>query len=228
MIIGERQEMKTQDLKKFKSSSFLVKSNSAISMLLAKLEIANAELSMKLGRNVLINMCGRVKTIESIQAKCRKKGYDATYECAMEKINDIIGVRGVCSFEDDVYRVAEVLSTHQDLKIIKRKDYIQQPKNSGYRSLHLIVEIPIYFQGEMQWIRAEIQLRTTAMDFWAGVDHQLRYKKGKKEAVLIGKELKEYSQAVAELDRKMVELRKRIDAIRRLREGEGGCFTFFP
>ncbi len=213
MIIGERQEMKTQDLKKFKSSSFLVKSNSAISMLLAKLEIANAELSMKLGRNVLINMCGRVKTIESIQAKCRKKGYDATYECAMEKINDIIGVRGVCSFEDDVYRVAEVLSTHQDLKIIKRKDYIQQPKNSGYRSLHLIVEIPIYFQGEMQWIRAEIQLRTTAMDFWAGVDHQLRYKKGKKEAVLIGKELKEYSQAVAELDRKMVELRKRIDAI---------------
>ena len=122
MIIGERQEMKTQDLKKFKSSSFLVKSNSAISMLLAKLEIANAELSMKLGRNVLINMCGRVKTIESIQAKCRKKGYDATYECAMEKINDIIGVRGVCSFEDDVYRVAEVLSTHQDLKIIKRKD----------------------------------------------------------------------------------------------------------
>ena len=213
MIIGERQEMKTQDLKKFKSSSFLVKSNSAISMLLAKLESANAELSMKLGRNVLINMCGRVKTIESIQAKCRKKGYDATYECAMEKINDIIGVRGVCSFEDDVYRVAEVLSTHQDLKIIKRKDYIQQPKNSGYRSLHLIVEIPIYFQGEMQWIRAEIQLRTTAMDFWAGVDHQLRYKKGKKEAVLIGKELKEYSQAVAELDRKMVELRKRIDAI---------------
>ena len=213
MIIGERQEMKTQDLKKFKSSSFLVKSNSAISMLLAKLEIANAELSMKLGRNVLINMCGRVKTIESIQAKCRKKGYDATYECAMEKINDIIGVRGVCSFEDDVYRVAVVLSTHQDLKIIKRKDYIQQPKNSGYRSLHLIVEIPIYFQGEMQWIRAEIQLRTTPMDFWAGVDHQLRYKKGKKEAVLIGKELKEYSQAVAELDRKMVELRKRIDAI---------------
>ena len=213
MIIGERQEMKTQDLKKFKSSSFLVKSNSAISMLLAKLEIANAELSMKLGRNVLINMCGRVKTIESIQAKCRKKGYDATYECAMEKINDIIGVRGVCSFEDDVYRVAEVLSTHQDLKIIKRKDYIQQPKNSGYRSLHLIVEIPIYFQGEMKWIRAEIKLRTTAMDFWAGVDHQLRYKKGKKEAVLIGKELKEYSQAVAELDRKMVELRERIDAI---------------
>ncbi len=213
MIIGEKQEMKTQDLKKFKSSSFLVKSNSAISMLLAKLEMANAELSMKLGRNVLINACGRVKTIESIQAKCRKKGYDATYECALEKINDIIGVRGVCSFEDDVYRMAQVLSTHQDLKIVKKKDYIQQPKNSGYRSLHLIVEIPLYFQGEMQWIRAEIQLRTTAMDFWAGVDHQLRYKKGKKEAVLIGKELKEYSQAVAELDRKMVELRERIDAI---------------
>ena len=213
MIIGERQEMKSQDLKKFKSSAFLVKSNSAISMYMAKLEIANAELSLKLGRSVLIHTCARVKTIESIQAKCKKKGYDPTFECAMEKINDIIGVRGVCSFQDDVYRMAEVLATHQDLKIIKKKDYIQHPKNSGYRSLHLITEIPIYFQGEMEWIRGEIQLRTTAMDFWAGVDHQLRYKKGKKEAVLIGRELKEYSQVVAELDQKMVEMRERIDAI---------------
>ena len=96
---------------------------------------------------------------------------------------------------------------------MKKKDYIRNPKSSGYRSFHLIVEVPVYFQEEVCWIRAEIQLRTTAMDFWAGVDHELRYKKGRNEAVLIGEELKEYSQVVAKLDQKMVELRRRIEEI---------------
>lgn len=205
--------MKYQDLKRFQSSPFLIQSSCAIRVLTAKIELADAELSLKLGRNVLVHTSGRIKTTESILAKCRKKGYEPTYENAMERINDIIGVRAVCSFQDDVYRMAEVLCAHRDLKIIKKKDYIQNPKSSGYRSLHLIVELPVYFQGEARWVRAEIQIRTPAMDFWAGVDHQLRYKKGRKEAVLIGEELKQYSQAVAELDRKMVELRNRIDAI---------------
>ncbi len=213
MAARENRQMKNQDLKKFRDSSFRVKSNCAISVLTAKLEIANAELALVLGRDVLVHVNGRVKSIDSILAKCGKKGYEPTYESALEKINDIIGVRAVCSFEDDVYRMAQVLYTHQDLKILKRKDYIKAPKSSGYRSLHLIVEIPVYFQGKMEWVRAELQLRTPAMDFWAGVDHQLRYKKGKQEAILIGEELKQYSQVVAELDQKMMELRKRIDAI---------------
>ena len=153
---------------------------------------------MELGRNVLVHTDGRLKSAESILSKCRKKGYAPTYENVQEKLNDLIGVRAVCSFEDDVYRMAEVLKTHKDLKIIKRKDYIKAPKSSGYRSLHLIVEIPVYFQEERRW---------------AGVDHQLRYKKGKQEAVLIGEELKEYSQVIAELDKKMVELRGRIEAM---------------
>ncbi len=205
--------MKHQDLKIFQSSSFQIKSSCAIRVLTAKIELADAELSLKLGRHVLVHTNGRIKTMDSILAKCRKKGYEPTYENVMKKINDMIGVRAVCAFEDDVYRMAEILCAHKDLKIIKEKDYIKTPKSSGYRSLHLIVELPIYFQGETQWVRAEIQLRTPAMDFWAGVDHQLRYKKGKKEAILIGEELKEYSAAVAELDQKMVELRRRIDAI---------------
>jgi putative GTP pyrophosphokinase len=213
MLSGENKPMKNQDLKKFQDSSFRVKSSCAISMLTAKLEIANAELYLELGRDVLIHAGGRIKSIDSILAKCRKKGFEPTYENVLDKLNDMIGIRGVCAFEDDVYRMAEVLHSHKDLKIIKRKDYIKNPKSSGYRSLHLIVEIPVYFQEKMEWVRAEIQLRTPAMDFWAGVDHQLRYKKGKKEAVLIGEELKQYSQVVAELDQKMMELRKRIDAI---------------
>lgn len=195
------------------TNSFQVKCQCAVNLLTAKLQIADAELSLTLGRKVLIHVCSRVKTIESIQAKCRKKGYTPSMETIMEKMNDIIGVRAVCSFQDDVYQMAEILCSNQDLTIIQKKDYIKNPKSSGYRSLHLIVEVPVYFQEEICRVRAEIQLRTTAMDFWAGVDHQLRYKKGKKEAILIGEELKDYSLVVAELDKKMVELRKRIEAI---------------
>lgn len=213
MTIRSDQPAKNQNLEQFQDSAFQVKSSCAISMLTAKIKIADAELSLKLGRSVLVQTNGRVKSTESILTKCQKKGFLPTYENALERINDIIGVRAVCSFEDDVYRMARVLCSHQDLKILKKKDYIKAPKSSGYRSLHLIVEIPVYFQGEMEWVRAEIQLRTPAMDFWAGVDHQLRYKKGRKEAFLIGEELKQYSQVVAELDQKMMELRKRIDAI---------------
>lgn len=197
----------------FEDSSFQVTARCAIDILTAKLKIADAELFLELGRNVLVHTDGRLKSAESILSKCRKKGYAPTYENVQEKLNDLIGVRAVCSFEDDVYRMAEVLKTHKDLRILKKKDYIKVPKSSGYRSLHLIVEIPVYFQEERKWVRAELQLRTPAMDFWAGVDHQLRYKKGKQEAVLIGEELKEYSQVIAELDKKMVELRGRIEAM---------------
>lgn len=194
-------------------SSFHVTGRCAIDILKAKLKIADAELFLELGRNVLIHTDGRLKSAESILSKCRKKGYAPTYENVQEKLNDLIGVRAVCSFEDDVYRMEAVLRTHKDLKIIKKKDYIRTPKSSGYRSLHLIVEVPVYFQEERKWVRAELQLRTPAMDFWAGVDHQLRYKKGKQEAVLIGAELKEYARTIAELDKKMVVLRDRIEAI---------------
>lgn len=202
-----------QDLNQFKQRTFQVKSRCAVSFLTAKLNMVNAELSLKLGRNVILNTYSRIKSIDSIREKCKKKGIKPEYSQAMEKINDIIGIRAICSFEDDIYRVADVLCLHPDLSIIKRKDYVRHPKLSGYRSLHLIVEFPICFQGETCRVRAEIQLRTRAMDFWAGVDHELRYKKGKKEAVLIGKELKEYSQVVAALDEKMVNLRRQIEVI---------------
>jgi putative GTP pyrophosphokinase len=119
----------------------------------------------------------------------------------------------VCAYMDDVYRVAKALQKHQDLRIVRIKDYLKMPKSSGYRSLHLIVEVPVYFQGELELVEAEVQLRTSAMDFWACLDHQLRYKRGKQEAGLIGEELREYSSVVADLDRKMVELRNRIAAI---------------
>ena len=212
---NELREDKTmeQNLNRFKQRTFQVKSRCALSLLTAKLTMANAELSLKLGRNVILNIYSRIKSIESIREKCKKKGIKPEYTEALEKISDILGIRAVCAFEDDIYRVADILCQHQDVTVIRKKDYVRYPKISGYRSLHLIVEIPVCFQGETSQVRAEIQLRTTAMDFWAGVDHELRYKKGKKEAVLIGNELREYSRVVAELDEKMVELRRQIEII---------------
>ena len=169
--------------------------------------------ALVLGRDVLVHVNGRVKSIDSILAKCGKKGYEPTYESALEK-SMILSASGRYALLRMMYTVwLRCCTPTRILKILKRKDYIKAPKSSGYRSLHLIVEIPVYFQGKMEWVRAELQLRTPAMDFWAGVDHQLRYKKGKQEAILIGEELKQYSQVVAELDQKMMELRKRIDAI---------------
>ena len=187
--------------------------DSALKAIRTKIEILNGEFVHIYGHTPIEHIKSRLKTPDSIVKKLKRDGLEVTIDNMVEKLSDIAGIRIICSFTQDIYQIAEMIARQKDVSVLYVKDYIQQPKNSGYRSLHLIVEIPIYFQGEMQWIRAEIQLRTTAMDFWAGVDHQLRYKKGKKEAVLIGKELKEYSQAVAELDRKMVELRERIDAI---------------
>ncbi len=202
-----------QNLQLLTQDTFQMKSRCAIRLLTAKLKIADAELALKLGRNVILTIYSRIKSPDSIRDKCKKKGITADYAQVIEEINDIIGIRAVCAFEDDIYRLLDVLSSHRDLRILKKKDYIRNPKSSGYRSFHLIVEVPVYFQEEVCWIRAEIQLRTTAMDFWAGVDHELRYKKGRNEAVLIGEELKEYSQVVAKLDQKMVELRRRIEEI---------------
>lgn len=192
---------------------FKPKYECAIRILLAKLEVIHAELSMELERPVITGTSGRIKTWESIEKKTAKKGYEKPDAKALEAICDIAGVRAICVYMDDVYRVAEALKGHQDLKIVRVKDYLKSPKNSGYRSLHLIVEVPVYFRGDMEAVEAEVQLRTSAMDFWACLDHQLRYKRGKKEAKLIGQELKEYSGVVADLDRKMVELRDRIAAI---------------
>ncbi len=192
---------------------FKPKYECAIRILLAKLEVIHAELSMELERPVITGTSGRIKTWESIEKKTAKKGYEKPDAKALAAICDIAGVRAICVYMDDVYRVAEALKGHQDIKIVRVKDYLKSPKNSGYRSLHLIVEVPVYFRGEMEAVEAEVQLRTSAMDFWACLDHQLRYKRGKKEAKLIGQELKEYSGVVADLDRKMVELRDRIAAI---------------
>ena len=194
-------------------SEFTVKGKCAISLMLTKLDIINTFLLMKYNRNIIQMKIGRVKGYDSVCKKLSKKGLELNSEIALEKINDLIGVRAICSYVDDIYRVAELLEKQKDIRIVKVKDYIKQPKKSGYQSLHMILDIAIAFQQETQWIRVELQLRTAAMDYWANLDHQLRYKRGKKETDMIDEELQQCAEVITQLDQKMLEVRKKIDRI---------------
>lgn len=194
-------------------SEFSIKGQCAINLLLTKLDIINTVLLVSSGRNVIQMKNGRMKSFESVCKKLQKKGLEPEFETAVERLNDLIGVRAICAYVDDIYRVAELVEKQKDIRIIKEKDYIKAPKKSGYQSFHLILEIAIAFQNGTQWIKMELQLRTAAMDYWANLDHQLRYKKGKKEAELIDEELRQCAEVIGNLDRKMLEIRKKIDKI---------------
>ena len=194
-------------------SEFSVKGKCVISLMLTKLDIINTFLLMKYNRTIIQMKTGRVKGYDSVCKKLSKKGLELDREIALEKINDLIGVRAICSYVDDIYRVADLLEKQKDIRIVKVKDYIKQPKKSGYQSLHMILDVAIAFQQETQWIRVELQLRTAAMDYWANLDHQLRYKRGKKETDMIDEELQQCAEVITQLDQKMLEVRKKIDRI---------------
>ena len=194
-------------------SEFTVKGKCAISLMLTKLDIINTFLLMKYNRTIIQMKIGRVKGYDSVCKKLSKKGLELDRETALEKINDLIGVRAICSYVDDIYRVADLLEKQKDIRIVKVKDYIKQPKKSGYQSLHMSLDVAIAFQQETQWIRVELQLRTAAMDYWANLDHQLRYKRGEKETDMIDEELQQCAAVITQLDQKMLEVRKKIDRI---------------
>lgn len=212
--LSEQQRENAEQLKKkLVDSEFSIKGQCAISLLLTKLDIINTVLLMNMKRNVIQMKTGRLKSFDSVCKKLNKKGLDLDFDTAVERINDLIGVRAICAYVDDIYKVAELVERHKDIRIVKVKDYIKEPKKSGYQSLHLIIEIAIAFQNGTQWIKIELQLRTAAMDYWANLDHQLRYKKGKKEAELIDGELRECAEVIGNLDQRMLEIRKKIDKI---------------
>lgn len=204
----------TMELKDFlQQEEFLVKCQWGISLMSARLQMINAELGMRCGREVIHRYSSRIKSYESIAAKLRKKGVDESIQSMEEYVNDVVGVRAVCTYTDDLYRIGELLCAQQDMHLIKKKDYIRHPKKSGYRSLHLIFQVPVSFQEETRWVKIEVQLRTGAMDYWAGLDYQLQYKKENRKAKNIGRELKAYANAIEQIDSKVLELRKRIEAI---------------
>ena len=211
----ERQKLKKKELLKsmLTDSEFSIKGQCTINLMMTKIDIINTFLLMHYGRNFIQMKTGRLKSYDSVCKKMQKKGLDLTFSNALDKINDLIGVRAVCAYVDDTYKVADLLQKQQDIRVIKIKDYIRQPKKSGYQSLHLILEIAIPFQKENQWIKLELQLRTAAMDYWANLDHQLRYKRGQKQAAVINEELQQCASVITQLDQKMLDIRKKIDKI---------------
>ena len=211
----ERQKLKKKELLKsmLTDSEFSIKGQCAINLMMTKLEIINTFLLMKYNRSFIQMTTGRLKSYDSVCKKMQKKGLELNFDLALEKINDLIGVRAVCAYVDDIYKVADLIEKQQDIHILKIKDYVQQPKKSGYQSLHLILEIAIPFQKENQWIKLELQLRTAAMDYWANLDHQLRYKRGQKQAAVINEELQQCASVITQLDQKMLDIRKKIDKI---------------
>ena len=211
----EREKLKKKELLKnmLTDSEFSIKGQCAINLMMTKIDIINTFLLMKYNRNFIQMKTGRLKSYDSVCKKMQKKGLDLNFNQALEKINDLIGVRAVCAYVDDIYKVADLIEKQQDIRILKTKDYVQQPKKSGYQSLHLILEIAIPFQKENQWIKLELQLRTAAMDYWANLDHQLRYKRGQKQAAVINEELQQCASVITQLDQKMLDIRKKIDKI---------------
>ena len=194
----------------FQFEELMIKYRSAIREVTTKLEILNDELSVFTERNPIESIQSRIKRPYSIAGKLRKQNYPLTVESISEHLNDVAGVRVVCPCIDDIYDVADMLLKQDDVRLIARKDYIQNPKENGYRSLHLIIETPVYFSTGKELIRVEIQIRTVAMDFWASLEHQIRYKNNSPEVRKIAGELKECADTIAQTDVKMQQLRLRI------------------
>lgn len=185
-----------------------------------KFKVLNEQFSLEYDRNPIEGIKSRVKSMESIMRKVRNKNISMSIDSIEENIRDIAGVRVICSFPDDIYYLAECLLKQDDIKLIEKKDYIKDPKLTGYRSLHLIVEVPIFLQNEKRAMKVEVQLRTIAMDFWASLEHKLRYKKNipDSEALLIAQELTECAKISSYLDKRMESIRNRIVAGENKRE----------
>lgn len=177
-----------------------------------KFKVLNEQFSLRYDRNPIESIKTRIKSMESIMKKVRNKNLPLTLASIEENIRDVAGVRVVCSFLDDIYMLADCLLQQDDITLLERKDYIQNPKESGYRSLHLIVEVPIFLQNEKRNMKVEVQLRTIAMDFWASLEHKLRYKKNipEEEAELLAKEMVECAKTSAALDSRMQDIKNRI------------------
>lgn len=172
-----------------------------------KFNVLNEEFSLRYDRNPINGIKTRLKSLFSIREKLQGRGMPLTVEAIEENLTDIAGVRVICSFHDDVYLLRDALLKQDDITLLCEKDYIEKPKQNGYRSLHLIVSVPIFLAHEKKSMPVEIQLRTIAMDTWASLEHQLRYKKNVRFSKEMGEELLLCANLSAELDRRMDELR---------------------
>ncbi len=185
--------------------------SSALKIVTAKLDIINEELHLRKKNTPIEYIKSRLKTADSISAKLVRRGYAPTLTNAKKYIDDIAGVRIICAFTDDIYEVAQIIEQNMGFDVVLVKDYIKNPKPNGYRSYHMIVEVPVRLTDGVEKVRAEIQIRTIAMDFWASLEHKMRYKFYKEIPDDLKEELTACAEIVASLDEKMLMLNKEID-----------------
>lgn len=184
--------------------------NSALKEIGTKLEILNDEFQHIHQYNPIEHIKSRIKSPESIVRKLKRKGYEATLENMVDHVNDIAGIRIICSFTTDIYRIAEMLRKQNDIKVISVKDYIKTPKDSGYKSYHMIVSVPIFLSDSVVETKVEIQIRTIAMDFWASLEHKMNYKFSTNAPEEIKQQLYECSEMISALDERMLEINEEI------------------
>ena len=177
-----------------------------------KLKVLNNEFALQHNRNPFESIKSRLKKPISIVEKMKKKGLEPTVENIEKNLTDIAGIRVICSFPEDIYNLSDLLSKQDDINVVCVKDFIRNPKPNGYRSLHLIVEIPIFLSNEKKYMKVEVQFRTIAMDFWASLDHKLKYKKDNlKHPEIIAHELKKCADMSTAMDYKMQEIRNMLE-----------------
>ena len=200
---------KNADLYKFRT--LMMQYECAMLEVKTKLDVLNTELSLQTSRNPFESIKCRIKSPQSIISKLKKNGHPISMDSIEHNLNDVAGIRVICSFPDDIYKLVDCLLAQDDITLIERKDYIKNPKKNGYRSYHLIVEVPIFLTNEKKPMRVEVQFRTIAMDFWASLEHKLKYKKDIKNAESISEELFFCADLISQLDKRMQQIRERIE-----------------
>lgn len=184
---------------------------SAAELVKTQLNIYDSEFSVKFQRNPIHSIESRIKSPQSIVGKLQKKGLELTAQSAQKNLMDIAGIRVVCYYIDDIYAISELLTMQREYKIVKVKDYIKKPKPSGYRSLHVILMVPVYLATQKKEVPVEIQIRTIAMDFWASLEHQLHYKTKSIVSEALKKELQDCAEIIAETDLRMQDIYDQIN-----------------
>ena len=184
----------------------------ALKEIQTKFEVLDTEFKLEYNRNPISSISTRLKRTESVMDKLERKGLPFDLESIEAHIHDMAGIRVICSYIDDIYLIADALLRQDDITLIEKKDYIEHPKGNGYRSLHLIVEVPVFLTNHKKPMKVEVQIRTIAMDFWASLEHQMKYKQDIPDSEAVIAELRDCAAVIRETDERMLAIRRRIEA----------------